>query len=214
VTTTLAIVTDGRGEYLARCVTSLAYLKGHIDHVLVIDDSGDHEYGQKLDAHFPLWEVVHHPHRMGLAATVRDAWTRCETDWLFHLEEDFTFQRNIALGDLRIVLEQIPSLAQMCLVRQPAYAPIEQQRGGMPAFLDGQQEQCGRYRFVVQESVFSLNPCLIPADVFRKGWPDSNEAGFTQSLVAEGWKFGYWGAKDDDPAVHHIGDQRSAGWKA
>jgi len=209
----LVVVTDGRGEYLAQLAATLHRLDWtQISQTIVVDDSGHPPFAALLDRNFPSWEIHHHPQRLGLAATVRHAWTLARNNWLFHLEEDFTLDRNVPLRQMRETLEAVPMLAQLCLVRQP-WSPTEMARGGIPQWLDGAQEHVGAYRFVAHRGLFSLNPCLVPRVVFGRGWPDGNEAEFSAGLVRDQWWFGYWGGKDDPPAVTHTGAKRSAGWK-
>lgn len=210
MTTALVIITDGRWDYLGQC---LASAHEHLDldwfdHRYLIDDSGE-----PMAAGAPLFETVAHGTRKGLGASVRTAWAvSTDADWVFHLEEDFTFTRDVPLDRMRKVLERNPYLAQMVLKRQP-WSPAEIEAGDM--FIGGDYTQAtnvGGAHWVEHTRGFSFNPCLIPR------WCRPPGAGGTETEVTEqlgtnpNIRFAFWGRTDDDPACTHIGVSRSPQW--
>jgi hypothetical protein len=66
---------------------------------------------------------------------------------------------------------------------------------------------------VEHKRIFSLNPCVIPRRVLDLGWPDGNEAEMTTNLVASGYRFAFYGKRDDPPRVIHVGAERGIGWR-
>ena len=209
----LVLVTDGRFEYLAQCVRSL---RDNLDcdwfdrRVCVFDGAGE----QRLD--LPGWEVIHHQRREGLARAVQSGWGAVRgAEWVFHVEEDFTFDEPVDLDGMAEVLRRNAYLAQMCLLRGP-WSPEEHAAGGIvemhPDDYRAREDTKGR-RWLEHERLFSLNPCLIPGEVVDMGWPTDNEAGFTRRLRADGYQFAFWGGT---PCVTHIGAEGgmgSPGWK-
>lgn len=164
------------------------------------------------------WTVIKdQEHRLGLAGAVRAAWDWARdrgVDYLLHVEEDFRFTVPVDVTDLVRVLEADLWLAQVVLKRQP-WSPEEHASGGIiechPE--DYSDAKDGDLRWVSHQRIFSLNPCLIPRRVFELGWPDGNEAEMTTRLVNLGYRFAFFGERDDPPRVEHVGYERAAGWR-
>lgn len=211
----LVVVTDGRGEYLEQSIESLAVEA--FDCWIVVDDSGDSEYGAWVDELMQPDIAVHHERRCGLAAAVQSGWRAAmdaDADFVFHSEEDFVYGVQPDLPAMALALDRRPTWAQIAMKRQP-WSPEEVAAGGfMEMYPEAYRETVtsGLGRFTVHQRCFSLNPCLIPRRIFESGWPDGNEAEQTARLVAQGFEFAYWGGKADPPVVEHIGETRSAGW--
>lgn len=208
----LVVVTDGRWQYLQEMLRSarryLSYPFVPFDHLRIVDDSGSQSP--------PLWpdgfEVLRHPHRMGLAAAVQTAWSGLppEIDMVLHVEDDFVFAEPVDIDGMAMKLKEHGRLAQLVLKRQP-WSLEECEAGGIMEMHPDEYKQ--RDGFVEHTRIFSLNPCLIPREVVDRGWPAGNEAEMTARLVADGWSFGFWGQREDPPRCLHIGVQRSAAWK-
>jgi len=209
----LVVVSDRR-SHLAGCLSSQdEQILEPFDLTVLVDDSGEGHHEHRYDD-FDV--VVAHPERRGLAAAVQSGWFAArECDWVFHLEEDFTFTRPVSLKRLEETAT-VCDLAQLVLKRQPCN-PDELAAGGMventPELWTAHDHP---YAHLQQTYLFSLNPCLIPRWVRDVGWPDNGgEREFTDRLHAEhpDATFGLWGRRHDDPAVRHHGDTRSNGWK-
>ncbi len=188
-----AFISDRGSTYLPQCL-----------------DSFDEMVDTPLDA----FTVDDSAHQLGLAGAVRQAWEWAlgkNADYLFHVEEDFTFNEPLNLERLRWILELHPELAQIVLKRQAAPTnPDELRCGGIietdpDAYID-------RVNWLEHSKIFSLNPCLIPRKILELGWPDGNESDFTATCLALGYRFAIYGKRDDPPRVHHHG-VRSAAWR-
>jgi hypothetical protein len=156
-------------------------------------------------------------HHLGLAGAARAAWQWAvdhDFDYLLHVEEDFRLVSPFHLNDAVGILETDKYLAQVVLKRQP-WSPEEHAAGGIiechPE--DYVSRKNGDLRWVEHRRIFSLNPCLIPRNVFELGWPDGNEAEMTATLVDLGYRFAFLGERFDPPKVIHVGTERSAGWR-
>lgn len=207
----LVVVSDGRLEYLDACLQTVRqYLVSPvITHARLVSDSGVRGIHRRAEG----FEVIDHPERRGLAAAVQSAWADLpgDIDFVFHLEEDFILTAPVEIELMAKTLEATPGLAQLVLKRQ-AWSVEERAAGGIIEMHPDQYTD--RAGWVEHRRIFSLNPCLIPRPLVDLGWPATNEAGFTEQLVASGWRFGFWGARDDPPRCLHIGVHRSAGWMA
>lgn len=218
----LAVITDGRGEYLKQTIASLSPNLGYgFDGRFLIDDSGDPEYAAWLDDEFPHFKRWSHLDRSGLAASVHSAWILARdsgADFLWHQEDDFTFTGPVDLGAMAGVLDEQSHLAQLSLKRQPVNHTEVAAGGFMEvapwAYIDHRDDSGARW--VEQEQIFSFNPCLIPRRVLElclAGASDGLERGVTDTLLAAGYRFGILGTITDPPRVTHIGASRSSGWK-
>lgn len=246
----LVVFTDGRWGYLEQTVASAAVqLDGTITHVILVVDGGlrvgPREWGPVStafpDAHLL---VMAHRERLGFGGTIRAAWealAAVEVDYVFHLEDDFTFNRPVDLDAMAHVLRERPHLAQLALRRQP-WSEQERRAGGVVEVWPDEYEErtaaditdIGDGVAVVKEHAWlehrlfwTTNPSLYRRELCAVGWPDGphSEQVFTRRLLADGlpWdahgvpitgealRFGYWGARDSGEAVHHIGMDRSGG---
>lgn len=222
----LLVITDGRTEYLGKCIESAnKRLRGPISEMWLYDDTGDEGHREYLARRFPDFRHINAGPRQGFAGAIAYAWDTLsrlsEADHVFHLEGDFTFNRDVDLVAMRETLDMHPNLAHMALRRQ-AWAPAEIEAGGVvelhpdaytDVFVDVHQRAWLEHRLF-----WTTNPSLIRMSLVQRGWPvvPESERRFTEYLLREGTseshghelKFGYWGRREDAPWVHHLGDER------
>jgi hypothetical protein len=195
--------------------------------VVFVSDRGDaylpaccESFYDKVDGAPVIGHVVDdREHQLGMAGAVREAWTwALDTglDYLLHVEEDFLFTEPVRIDDLVWILDHVPHLAQVVLKRQP-WSDEERAAGGIIELNPGDYVQCAgmrhSLRWVEHHRIFSLNPCLIPRRILELGWPDGNEAEFTQICIEAGYRFAFYGGIDDPPRIQHVGTFRGTGWK-
>ncbi len=160
-------------------------------------------------------------HRLGMAGAVRAAWEwALETgaDYLFHVEEDFLFERPIPLLDMAALLDRNPHLAQVVLKRQPWSDP-EKAAGGIIEMNPDAYHDCfdGSFWWTEHETLFSMNPSLIARRTLELEWDVANPGGVERAVTDachdKGLKFAYYGRKSYRPRCAHVGYQRSAGYR-
>lgn len=200
----LMVITDGRWDYLQQTIDSFADQCDFpfAQRLVTIDLDG--EYGP------PVLGFGAHTHaRSGLAGNIQHGWDALDDDieYVFHLEDDFIFPGPLPIREMLDALRSFPQLAQVALKRQP-WSPQEQLAGNMLNLKPGLEEIDG---LCVHDSLFTFNPCLYPREITRYGAGLEQE--LTDKLVADGWRFGYYGAKDDPPRCIHIGHRRSDGYR-
>ena len=186
----LLFITDGR-SYAAATLASAAEMLPPLDCAVIVDDTD---------------------HAMGFDGAIRAGWEgvlRTNADYVFHLEDDFTFEEPVPLEQMRQVLETKRTLAQIALKRQPWNAEERAAGGIVEQHPDDFQEVRGTW--TEHERFFTTNPCLYPRWLCEKGWPEGpeSEGRFTIRLRDEGFRFAYWGGKFDPPRVAHIGTERT-----
>jgi len=214
------IITDGRVNVLKRTIASFEeQVSGPIIERFIYDDSGNQGLRDLIQKRHPNYSLIGHPtgERQGFGGAIRTAWSalRAESiaDFVFHLEDDFTFNRPVDLEDFMGVLKQRPALAQLACVRQ-AWNPAEKEAGGVrelhPDWYTSHLDRHGR-SWLEQGHFFTTNPSLYRRQLIDMfDWPDTDQSeGFFSSMCRQGgFSFGYWGEMSDEPLVHHIGEHR------
>jgi hypothetical protein len=205
----LCVLSDGRFDYLMETLESLNESNDLPFKQKMILVDGNPGAASSLRDSLKEWQIWTNPGRSGLAQSVKQLWKNVnkEIKYIFHLEEDFTFNEYIDIYSMIKVLDNNPHLAQMLLKRQP-WGSEEPKYGGYVEMnpdsyiekTDGINIWCEHRNF------FSLNPCVIPRKIFDLGWHEDNERGFAQLIFEDkNMRCGLWGAKFDPPKVHHIG---------
>ena len=178
----LIVITDGRTDCITRTIESAeANLDGPITERWMYDDSGDEAHRVWLMHRFPQWQVFWHPDgRQGFGGAIREAWRtlRFESaaEYIFHLEDDFTFNRPVPLDDMIEILDEEERLAQIALRRQ-AWNSIEKRAGGViETNPTAYTERLGHFR-----AAWSPRPLPRPWSSIRApvGAPDQAERGLT-----------------------------------
>lgn len=208
-------LTSGRREYLERTIASFnEQVKGNIKARIMVDDSGDDAFHQWVRERFPEWRHIAHDRQLGYAESMRSARaiaaSHFKEPYVFWLEDDFTFDVPVALDDLATLLDWEPKLAQVILLRGPAY-PLEFEAGGII------QEHPHSYVRAVHNGLwylkhtrfYSSNPGLARREMFEWQWPrgGNTEGRFGKVLTRAGFFFAFFG--DGTPMVTHIGEERN-----
>lgn len=208
----LLVMTDGRKECISKTIPSaLSEVEGPIAHRFIYDDSGSDEYRHWLHTNFPTFDLIWKPTRQGFGGAINSAWDHIlqyDFDYVFHLEDDFTFNRPVSLCEMAQVLEENPHLQQMALRRQ-AWSSEEIRAGGVVEMHPEAYEQ--KTHWMEHRLFFTTNPSLYRRSLVERGWPNvpRSEGIFTLQLLENPEaKFGYWGQKTDKPWVTHLGAQR------
>ena len=222
----LLVMTDGRRGCLERTLASAgAELRGPITEVWVHDDSEDPTYRRWLELLLDEWpelrcSIIGPPPgvgRSGFGGAIRRAWSHLAefstASFVLHLEDDFTFNRQIQLRAMADVLAAHPHIVQLALRRQP-WSPAELAAGGVVElhgddFLDRTD---GVNHWLEHSRFFTTNPSLYRRSLVAEVWPEgeASEGRFTAQIRERhpNWRFAYWGARDSGEWVHHIGVER------
>lgn len=214
----LLVITDGRLDYLRECVTSAEeHLHGPITRRVMYDDTGDDTHRHILRGMYPDFVHVDGGPRQGFGGAIRAAWAHLRTldgyDYVLHLEQDFTFNRGVALEYMAALLDERPDVAQVALRRQP-WNDSEKAAGGLieqhPDWFTDRTSNLG-CGWLEHTWCFTTNPCLYRRSLIDRDWPDCphSEGIFTHQLVADGHRFAYWGDRASGEWVRHIGHHRA-----
>lgn len=214
----LLVMTDGRNNYLLQTVSSASLmLRGPIIERWMHDDTGDENHRAWLRRRFPDFIHIGEGPRKGFGGAYDFVWKtlggQSQAKYVFSLEDDFTFNREIPLEAMAQVLEDNPHVYQMALRRQ-AWSSEEIQAGGViERWPDVFYQQDG---WISQRFFYTTNPHLCRKSLFEtRTYPNVKDAEghFSLGVLNDDpqAQFGYWGEKSDPPWVQHIGVQRSTG---
>lgn len=223
MTTALIVITDGRRDLLTETIESAREnLLGNIGYRLLWDDTGDPQHNRWATNAFPDFDVVCAPSRSGFGGAIAATWATLleqapdDVDMVFHLEDDFTFNKPVHLELVRAVMDANRHLAQMAFRRQPWSAP-EIAAGGFIEMHPLEYRDQVHYEgdlvcpFLQHRLFFTTNPSMYRLDLCRRGWPDGDhsEGEFSRRLFTNPTTWcGYWGSRDSEPWVHHNGKER------
>lgn len=221
----LLVMTDGRRDCLARTIASA--LDNLVPDVLVSErwihnDSPDPDFAAWLRASFPDFRIVTAVGRSGFAGAIRSAWAHLRTfsqaRYIFHLEDDFTFNRPVNLAEMVAVLDLEPNLLQLALRRQPWNAE-ETAAGGIVElnpddFHERETSIDSGYvaAWLAHRRFFTTNPSLYRRSLLETTtWPAglNSEGRYGLERFADpDVVAGYFGARSSGEWVEHIGHER------
>lgn len=227
----LIVLTHGESEPLAE---TLASFLQHVwplptDAFMHIDGPDARSVAYDVARNLTVWDwtLGQDMEPVGFCGSCRQAWNEEAAhgshDFVFWLEHDFRFLRDLDLRPLAEVLDADPTLAQMALMRN-AVNEQEKEAGGLYESRPGQYRHdlasysrdgiVGTHAFLRHRSYFTTNPSLMRrAFVAEHRWPDYQsecEGRFGIDLVEHGFSFGVWG--DGQPWVEHVGVRSGYGY--
>lgn len=218
----LLVMTDGRNTVFPTIQSALSHLycsePGSLCEFWINDDTGSVAHADLLNAEFPDFNVISSPGRSGFGGAIRNAWDvlrdNSEADFIFHLEDDFLFNRRIDLTKMCNVLDHHGYLVNLALRRQP-WNPEEQAAGGIVELWPHEYVDCtdGEEHWLEHRLFFTTNPGVYRRSLMFAGWPSepsNTERLFSEKLLQDPYiRFGYYGSRDSGEAVSHIGHTRN-----
>lgn len=211
----LLVMTDGRPTVHEAIASATRHLHGPITHRVIHDDSGNASHRGELSARYPDFEVIGGP-RAGFGGAIAHAWEHLvnstHESWVFHLEDDFTFNSAVDLAGMATVMDANPHLLQMALRRQP-WNEAERRAGGIVEqhpddFVERHDESRS---WLEHRRFFTTNPSLYRSELCSVGWPsgEQSEGKFgIQLMQNQTAAFAFWGSRASGEWVTHIGHER------
>jgi len=208
----LLTIGDGRDHLLARTTASL------YEHVAPPEAWATHVH------------VDDRAHRLGFAGAIRRGWEILRAlegfEYVFHLEEDWLFDRDVDLAGMARLLREYPALAQVALRRNAVNAQERLAGGVVEMWPDEYLEKAlttvvlsdgtvGRIEWLEHGLYFTTNPCLYPVELIEhRLWPDTpgSEAAFTAELLRLGYRFALWGPRKGTWVTHTGHDRTGVGY--
>lgn len=213
----LALMTNGRREYLARTLDSLGHLRPAPSTCFIHNDAGETPYVDLLEATGWDWEVEDSPAPIGHCRSYDHVWqaaARSPLDWAFVVEDDQVVLRPVDLEALSAAMDATRRLVQMTLLRTPWGAEIP--FGGYIPQTPGwyRRQALGEWQWIETTRNWACAPTLFRTSLTREvAWPlDAGcETSIGPTLLGreEEASFGIWGW--GEPWVAHIGVERARG---
>lgn len=213
----LIVITDGRQDCLEQVLTSAYNRLGfdNFNQLLIINDDQTNKYQAWLAENYgSLFQVHQNKPKKGFGGAIQEAWKLInpDTDFVFHLEEDFLFNDSVPLGNMISVLNEYPDITQIVLKRQSVIKEESDYGGIVEKNPNAYTELTTPYGTLsTHREFYSTNPCLYRRSLLDVGWPDEqpSELRMTERLLENpDNKFAFWGKKFDPPFVEHIGHSR------
>jgi hypothetical protein len=218
-TITLIVHTDGRREYIERSVPSLLsnISSPNIIKRVIYDDSGDPGYKDWLERVFGPqgFYVVGPDKRLGYTGSMAAMWKylndRCVSQYVFAVEDDFLYDGPVDLDGMVAALAANPQIAQMALLRAPAYQS-EIDKGGILGWkaVSFTERRMNGYGWLEHRNFWTANPSVFRRSITAREWPreKSSEKVFGDHLMANPQtRFAFWG--DGTAQIEHIGEVRA-----
>lgn len=219
----LGVIGNGRSDLLAQTMASLEEkVKYPFYKRILIDDTGSAEYAIELEEKYGnKFHIIAHPENQGLSGSIRTLWEAAQildVDYIFHVEEDFTFNVEPPIEDMIDILNMAPYLWQVALKRQPVNADEAEVGGFMQqdpsAYIQYYSNHNPSLTWLEHRKLFTLNPCVYPITITRPLWPKGGgEREFSDRVfLNEESRCAYLGSIEDEPMVTHIGSYRGENW--
>ncbi len=113
---TVAITSCGRFDLLIQTLESLLpRLEGNVKKIVIIEDCGN-TVPQKVIEKIRLltnFELITNPTRIGQLRSIDKLYSRIETDWLFHCEDDWEFFSTGFISDSFDIMRQFDSCSKV-----------------------------------------------------------------------------------------------------
>jgi hypothetical protein len=218
----LVVFTNGRSTIHRTIASAEANLKGPISERWIHDDSGDPANHEMLRTTYPAYRLIAPDHNLGFGGAINNAWRtlrrESRAEYVWHQEDDFTFNREVDLYELISVLNLREHLVNLALRRQPVNEQ-EMAAGGVveswpDAYVDMVDKNDPDRQWLEHRLFFTTNPGLYRRQLlWDYDWPteSGSEGTFTNTVLGLDRlaTFGYYGSRDSGEAVCHIGDQRT-----
>jgi hypothetical protein len=222
---TLVLRTGGEPEtwpervsYLRRSIASLeAHVTGPIVQKVIYSDWGP-DFREELEAIAAEhgFYVVGPTTHVGYVESRRMLWAylekRARGDYIFSVEDDFTYDRGVDLIPMIQTLRDNPHLRQVALLRAAAF-PREFEAGGVIASLKTPVTLRNHrpHPFLEHRDHWTDNPALYRRSIVKTPWPagTNTERRFGEAVLRDPKAtFAYWGS--GETWITHIGETRAA----
>ena len=207
---TVALTSCGRFDLLERTLGSLLpRLEGPVAKLVVTEDSGDpavHDVIRRFSGNGLKFEVLVNERRIGLIRSIDRLYSRVETEWVFHCEDDWEFFSDGFIGSSFAVLKESDRYSMVGLRITSEFAPGY--IGPRLATRSGAAYHVADPAVARAFAGLSFNPGLRRMRDYRIVGPYSDfRALARESRVARCYlELGYRMAYLAEPAVRHIGD--------
>ena len=209
---TVALTSCGRFDLPERTIGSLLpRLEGSVAKLVVTEDSGDpavHDVIRRFSGSGLKFEVLVNEQRIGLIRSIDRLYSRVETEWIFHCEDDWEFFSDGFIERSFAVLKESDRYSMVGLRSTSEFAPGYV--GLRLATRSGVAYHVADPAVARAFAGLSFNPGLRRMRDYRIVGPYADfralarESRVARCYLALGYRMAYLA----EPAVRHIGDER------
>ena len=209
---TVALTSCGRFDLLERTLGSLLpRLEGPVAKLVVTEDSGDpavHDVIRRFSGNGLKFETLVNERRIGLIRSIDRLYSRVETEWVFHCEDDWEFFSDGFIRSSFAVLKESDRYSMVGLRMASDFPPGYM--GPLLATRSGVAYRFADPALAGPMAGLTFNPGLRRMRDYRIVGPYSGfRALARESRVARCYlELGYRMAYLAEPAIRHIGDER------
>jgi hypothetical protein len=218
----MVVLTNGREDVFSTVPGALGQLKGDFNLKLVVDDSGDDDFHERLHAELGSEFRITRSGFTNMGFTyamgkVLEHVAAFAPDYVWLHEEDFFIERDVDLERMAAVIEK-RSLLQVALLRNPWWHN-EVDLGGV---IEAREAQAAEFHgcfdgvssWIEHRDHWSNGPNLFPGHIARHGWPqvawsESAWGGFLREFYPTS-SFAYWGERE--VWTTHVGERTGHGY--
>ena len=173
----------------------------------------DSERLYKLKKLYGIQDIVLNEDNLGYSLAWKKAWNLVpeDTDFIWHQEEDFTFNKQVRVKDILPIFENSPiPLTQIVLKRQ-RWFPTRDFIESIETGKIGRQIQCTdtlNSNIIIHQHYFNSNPGLYPMWITKENYPHSPQESVIVGHLKQKYPDKYsciLGKIDDPPLIKHIG---------
>uniref|UniRef100_A0A6C0CJ30 Glycosyltransferase 2-like domain-containing protein n=1 Tax=viral metagenome TaxID=1070528 RepID=A0A6C0CJ30_9ZZZZ len=165
---------------------------------------------EMIQQRYSIDELILHQKNKGQSETWKELWSKIpkDTDYVFQMEDDFTFNTSIKITDLIDILKADPYAIQIALKRNVWYPKndfIDKINSGVV----GNEVVLNGTPVIKHQTYFNANPNMCPVWVTQETYPHNpQESVIIHHLVQKDPKYysAILGKRDDPPHVTHIGE--------
>jgi len=166
---------------------------------------------ERLVKEFNIDKLVLNETNLGYSSSWKKGWDMIsnDTDYIWHQEDDFTFNKKVNVFDMINTLETSPiELTQLVLKRQIWFSKgdfIDKIENGKV----GEQINFGNNKIVIHRYYFNSNPCIYPRWILDEDYEHNPQEHLTVAHLNKKYPNKYsamYGGALDEPFIEHIGE--------
>lgn len=210
---TLTITTCDRNDLLEQTLSSFFRLNTYpIKHFIMINDSGDALIHQYISERYgQQFKILNNPIKLGLSKSIDILFNAIETEYFFHLEDDWFFDGNPNfIQDSLDILQTEPNIHHVWVRHENDL--LTNYPNGLPFNIINQT-----YKVVPKIDSwngFSFNPGLRRKSDYNKMFPDGMSIiGDELKCAIHTEKFSYKSVILNSTSCYHIGKERTKNFK-
>lgn len=209
--------TTSRYEYLIPTLESFhekVDFENNNIYKILIDDyplRRNKEILDKIVEKYNINKLILNDENLGYSLTWGKMWNEIpeDIDYIWHQEDDFTFNENINVNNLISILENNKiQLFQIFLKRNIVFEANDYIRN-IENNICGEEVSINNQKLILCNNYFNSNPGIYPYWVAKEEYDENPQESPIINYLTQKYKLGYsamWGGRNDKNIINHIGE--------